>query len=272
MQELTTINNTEILVKEFSGQRVVTFKEIDAVHGRPDGTARKRFNDNREHFIEGEDFFVLNQPSEIRTLGIQRPQGGTPESVTLITESGYLMLVKSFTDDLAWKVQRELVKGYFRAKSSDPQFSTLSPQLQALINIEMRQHEQERQMNELDLKVQRNSDTMDKVTAAYVAPISSGDNWQESANHTINALVEHFCLNHQMFRRELYEELERESGCDLQQRLTRLKNRMKAAGATVTQCRAVTKLTIISQGKKLRSIFIGILRRRTLEFTAAETA
>lgn len=272
MQELTTINNTEILVKEFSGQRVVTFKEIDAVHGRPDGTARKRFNDNRDHFIEGEDFFVLNQPSEIRTLGIQRPQGGTPESVTLITESGYLMLVKSFTDDLAWKVQRELVKGYFRAKSSDPQFSTLSPQLQALINIEMRQHEQERQMNELALKVQRNSDTMDKVTAAYVAPISSGDNWQESANHTINALVEHFCLNHQMFRRELYEELERESGCDLQQRLTRLKNRMKAAGATVTQCRAVTKLTIISQDKKLRSIFIGILRRRTLEFTASETA
>lgn len=272
MQELATINNTEILVKELSGQRVVTFKEIDAVHGRPDGTARKRFNDNREHFIEGEDFFVLNQPSEIRTLGIQRPQGGTPESVTLITESGYLMLVKSFTDDLAWKVQRELVKGYFRAKSSDPQFSTLSPQLQALINIEMRQHEQERQMNELALKVQHNSDTMDKVTAAYVAPISSGDNWQESANHTINALVEHFCLNHQMFRRELYEELERESGCDLQQRLTRLKNRMKAAGATVTQCRAVTKLTIISQDKKLRSIFIGILRRRTLEFTASETA
>ena len=267
MQELTTINNAEILVKEFSGQRVVTFKEIDAVHGRPDGTARKRFNDNREHFIEGEDYFVRNSDEAKNEFGITAPNG-----LTLITESGYLMLVKSFTDDLAWKVQRELVKGYFRAKSSDPQFSTLSPQLQALINIEMRQHEQERQMNELALKVQQNSDTMDKVTAAYVAPISSGDNWQESANHTINALVEHFCLNHQMFRRELYEELERESGCDLQQRLTRLKNRMKAAGATVTQCRTVTKLTIISQDKKLRSIFIGILRRRTLEFTAAENA
>lgn len=266
MNELTTINNTQVLVKEFSGQRVVTFKEIDAVHGRPDGTARRNFNTNKSHLIEGEDYFVRNSSEAQNEFGITAPNG-----LTLITESGYLMLVKSFTDDLAWKVQRQLVKEYFRAKTSDPQFSTLSPQLQALINIEMRQHEQERQMNELALKVQRNSDTMDKVTAAYVAPISSGDNWQESANHTINALVEHFSLNHQMFRRELYEELERESGCDLQQRLTRLKNRMKAAGATVTQCRAVTKLTIISQDKKLRSIFIGILRRRTLEFTAAET-
>lgn len=266
MNELTTINNTQVLVKEFSGQRVVTFKEIDAVHGRPDGTARRNFNTNKSHLIEGEDYFVRNSSEAQNEFGITAPNG-----LTLITESGYLMLVKSFTDDLAWKVQRQLVKEYFRAKTSGPQFSTLSPQLQALINIEMRQQEQERQMNELALKVQHNSDTMDKVTAAYVAPISSGDNWQESANHTINALVEHFCLNHQMFRRELYEELERESGCDLQQRLTRLKNRMKAAGATVTQCRAVTKLTVISQDKKLRSIFIGILRRRTLEFTAAET-
>ena len=276
MNELTTINNTQVLVKEFSGQRVVTFKEIDAVHGRPDGTAKRNFRSNREHFIEGEDFFMLDQPDEIRSLGIQRPQGGTPESVTLITESGYLMLVKSFTDDLAWKVQRQLVKEYFRAKSTQSQPLTTAQQLLAqaslLVEQEQRISAVETRQDELALKVQHNSDTMDKVTAAYVAPISSGDNWQESANHTINALVEHFCLNHQMFRRELYEELERESGCDLQQRLTRLKNRMKAAGATVTQCRAVTKLTIISQDKKLRSIFIGILRRRTLEFTAAENA
>lgn len=34
----------------------------------------------------------------------------------LITETGYLMLVKSFTDDLAWKVQRELVDTYFKAR------------------------------------------------------------------------------------------------------------------------------------------------------------
>ena len=271
MQELTTINNAEILVKEFSGQRVVTFKEIDAVHGRPDGTARRNFNTNKSHLIEGEDYFVRNSYEAQNEFGIAAPNG-----LTLITESGYLMLVKSFTDDLAWKVQRELVKGYFRAKSTQSQPLTPAQQLLAqaslLVEQEQRISAMETRQDELDLKVQRNSDTMDKVTAAYVAPISSGDNWQESANHTINALVEHFCLNHQMFRRELYEELERESGCDLQQRLTRLKNRMKAAGATVTQCRAVTKLTIISQDKKLRSIFIGILRRRTLEFTAAETA
>lgn len=110
-----SINNQGLAIKEYQGQRVVTFKDIDLVHQRPEGTARKRFNDNKKHFIEGEDYFLakpdISQMSEKRTFKIP------PRGVTLITESGYLMLVKSFTDELAWTVQRQLVKGYFRAKA-----------------------------------------------------------------------------------------------------------------------------------------------------------
>lgn len=114
MGEMQTINNVALTVKEYYGARVVTFKEIDAVHGRADGTARKRFNDNRDHFIEGEDYFKV-KCSEVRPFfGQTPPNGFNPDAdIILITESGYLMLVKSFTDDLAWKVQRELVNGYF---------------------------------------------------------------------------------------------------------------------------------------------------------------
>lgn len=104
------INNQNVLVKQYKGLRVVTFKDIDTVHGRADGTARRNFNSNKIHFIEGEDFFKI-QPNEIRTVGIKSPNGGI-----VVTESGYLMLVKSFTDDLSWDVQRQLVKSYFRAK------------------------------------------------------------------------------------------------------------------------------------------------------------
>ncbi len=111
MSQLQTvkINQSDIAVKEYNGKRVVTFKDIDLCHGRAEGTARKRFNDNRSHFIEGEDFFNV-QMSEKRTLGFEVPNRG----ITLITESGYLMLVKSFTDDLAWDVQRQLVNSYFK--------------------------------------------------------------------------------------------------------------------------------------------------------------
>lgn len=108
------INNTDLPVKEYKGQRVVTLKEIDAIHERPDGTARKRFNDNKKHLIEGEDFFRVCA-SEIRTHKIMELSAKAHEDIVFLTESGYLMLVKSFTDDLAWIVQRQLVNIYFRS-------------------------------------------------------------------------------------------------------------------------------------------------------------
>ena len=58
MQELVCINQQPLQIKEFQGQRVVTFKDIDGVHKRVQGTARKRFNDNKQRFIEGVDYFV----------------------------------------------------------------------------------------------------------------------------------------------------------------------------------------------------------------------
>lgn len=229
MKDLVKINQTDIAVKEYHGQRVVTFKDIDLCHSRPEGTARKRFNDNRQHFIEGEDFFQVN-PNEspgngrsifdyaanvewdgvsyagfiyiavdrdasaikigrtshkvkrVSSLNTGRPKaitefywyeckdtlkaekkihknlaelriknewfscgkelaepivqkvvsdvndnfdpkakhrGGFHGNLTVITESGYLMLVKSFTDDLAWQVQRQLVNTYFRKGPAD---------------------------------------------------------------------------------------------------------------------------------------------------------
>ena len=124
------INTMPLAIKEYNNRRVVTFKDIDALHQRPEGTARKRFNDNKSKFIEGEDYFKVCA-SEFRTRKIANISPKAQEDITLITESGYLMLVKSLTDDLAWKVQRELVNTYFRAKDMFTVFQTFS---QTLIN------------------------------------------------------------------------------------------------------------------------------------------
>ncbi|SFR15413.1 ORF6N domain-containing protein [Desulfoscipio geothermicus] len=102
----------EMAVKEYHGQRVVTFRDIDELHRRPEGTARRNFNENKHHFIKGDDYFVRNSYEAKTEFGIIAPNG-----LVLLTESGYLMLVKSFTDDLAWQVQRQLVNHYFRSKA-----------------------------------------------------------------------------------------------------------------------------------------------------------
>ena len=58
MNNLIKINNKDLSIKEFQNQRVITFKDIDVVHERTEGTARKNFNNNKQHFIQGTDYFI----------------------------------------------------------------------------------------------------------------------------------------------------------------------------------------------------------------------
>ena len=111
MNGVITIENTEMQIKEYSGQRVVTLNDIDTVHQRPKGTARRSFNKNKKHFVESVDYFVRNSYEAKQEYNITAPNG-----LTVLTESGYLMIVKSFTDDLSWKVQRQLVNAYFKVR------------------------------------------------------------------------------------------------------------------------------------------------------------
>lgn len=115
MSDVMTVENTEMQIREYNGQRVVTFKDIDRVHQRKSGTSYRNFNRNKKYFIEGEDYMKVCS-DEIRRSKIFDVSNKTRGNITLITETGYLMIVKSFTDDLSWSVQRQLVNNYFEKR------------------------------------------------------------------------------------------------------------------------------------------------------------
>lgn len=108
-----TIHKTQLPIVEYRGQRVVTLAMIDQVHERPEGTARRNFGEHRGRFTEGRHCFEVSR-DEIRSeLPLEVFSSRAPRGI-LITERGYLLLVKTFTDDLAWDVQEQLVDQYFR--------------------------------------------------------------------------------------------------------------------------------------------------------------
>ncbi|MBT0731669.1 ORF6N domain-containing protein [Rosenbergiella nectarea subsp. apis] len=135
---------------EYKGQRVVTFAMVDQAHQRPNGTASAAFRRNRERFTKGKHYFDLNADeirnelkttSDVRrrqmegaktTGGIKRRQlidelfPKHTKSGIVITEMGYLLLVKPFTDELSWQIQEQLVEAYFR---TNPHFSDIRPVL-----------------------------------------------------------------------------------------------------------------------------------------------
>lgn len=145
MNELIKIGNQQISTKEFKGQRVVTLKDIDLVHERPEGTARRNFNTNKKHLLEGNDYFVRNSFEAQNEFGITAPNG-----LVLMTEQGYLMLVKSFTDDLAWEVQRQLVNTYFKASDF---MKNLSTEMKAILMHDEKLVKIENRMDKLEFDI-----------------------------------------------------------------------------------------------------------------------
>jgi hypothetical protein len=159
--QLIHIGNTDLPVVEFYGQRVITLAMVDQAHQRPVGTARRNFNTYKEKLIENEDYFVRNTYEAKSEFGITAPNG-----LTLLTESGYLMVVKVFEDDLAWQVQRDLVNGYFKAKTG-------GVSQQSFISLQERLHHAQQQViglleekvSRLEIRVPRKHQA-DEITAA----------------------------------------------------------------------------------------------------------
>lgn len=269
MNNLVTIGNTQFTAKTLDGKPVLTFRDIDAIHHRPEGSARKRFNDNHQRFVEGEDYFKIT-PSEFRTA-IGDMDSRQQNDITLVTESGYLMIVKSFTDDWAWEVQRRLVKTYFRAKElSAAKTKPTSPgemfALQAQVNLEY-----ERKLLALEERFDTADRKISTITEVFAAPPTDEEHWRDVMNRKVRQMCEEYGVNYHTTIGEMYAELERRAHVNLSVRQKNLRERMRLGGAKYAQREAVSKLVVISQDAKLRYIYEAIVREKAAQLAASRT-
>lgn len=145
--------------------------------------------------------------------------------------------------------------------------------LQAQINLD-----NEREIKELKGRTAENEKRLDEtnrkfdaVTTFVTSPLTDADTWQERMTRHIRRAVEEFGLNYQQFHAQLYDELERTAGVDLKCRQTRMRNRLYAAGATKTECKAVSKLSVVAADKKLRAMFETILRNEIVRLATSRS-
>ena len=114
-KDIVTISGKDVERIEYRSVPVITLRMMDELHERPDGTARGSFHRHKEKLLEGEDFFAVPYEEWTQILNVENfndqreslnvrnsdgQKGGRRGDMTFLTQSGYLMLVKSFTDDL----------------------------------------------------------------------------------------------------------------------------------------------------------------------------
>ena len=257
MSNLIKIGNQEIVLKEFKGQRVVTFKDIDLVHERPEGTAGRNFRENKERFVDGEDYFFV-KPGDFQTDEIRRSEINNAGTY-LITEQGYLMLVKSFTDDLAWEVQRQLVNSYFRTSHNT---STSLQVLQGMLDQLIRQDTEIRQASE---QSQQAIDTTQNIKDTIVGVY---DDWRDWVRQTISKIQKGSGMTYQDVYSTLYDQLERRAKCRLSVRVDNQRKRMALDGATKTKIESYRTLDAIEDDQRLREIFGTIVKEYAIKYVA----
>lgn len=243
------INNTSLGIKEYNGQRVITFKDIDEVHKRPEGTARRNFNTNKAYFIEGEDYFVRNSYEAKTEFGITAPNG-----LVLITESGYYMLVKSFTDDLSWAVQRELTNCYFRVQQI--QQKQLSP-IEMIAGIANNAVAMERRLAEHEKAIAGTNQRIDDM-CEIMKPVS--DDWRPAMNKLVKRIADVAEYPIDELWIDIYDEVDIRGGVHLATRLDNLRDRLKERGYGKSTIYRTNKLDVIQQDKKLIAIYVAVVK------------
>ena len=119
--------------------KVILAKTIAEIHGILVGEINRNITNNIKRFKDGVDIVDLKQMGDVHTfsnLGFTKAQWGNANNIYLLSERGYVKLIKIMDSDLAWEVHDKLVDEYFsmreRLENQIPQL-TEKQQLQLKI-------------------------------------------------------------------------------------------------------------------------------------------
>ena len=182
------------------------------------------------------------------------------QEMSFIPESDLYRLVfgsklptaERFTD---W-VTEEILPAIRRHGSYSQKPLTPAEQLLAQANVLV---EQERRLSALEETAEKTSRAIEMIAAPAA---STRDTWQEETGKAIRQMCAEYALNYHSTTGDLYKELEGRAGIDLDARKRNLQKRLRANGATATECKAVSKLSVIARNPQLREIFTGIVQRK----------
>lgn len=94
----------EVPFREWNDFQVLTLSDIDKIHNRADGSAKRCFLSNKDRYEEDIDYYKCDHIAAKEYFHIIAPNG-----LYLLTMGGYLHLLKSWDDDISWKMYRYII-------------------------------------------------------------------------------------------------------------------------------------------------------------------
>lgn len=184
----------------------------------------------------------------------------------LLTKKGCDMVANKMTGEKGVLFTAAYVTAFekMRQQTQKPMTANEMFAMQAQINLES-----ERKLAALEGKVEKTSNAVMTALNTFAAPPTDEERWRDEMNRRVRAMCEEYGLNYHTTIGDMYAELEDRARVNLSARQKNLQARMRRGGATVAECRSISKLMIISQDAKLRCIYETIVREKQAQLAAS---
>lgn len=236
----------------------------------------KEFGKVRTILIENEPWFVAKDVCDCLEIGnnrqaltrldddekgvISNDTPGGKQNLQAVNEYGLYSLILSSRKREAKQFKRWITHDVIPAIRKTGSYTTqkLSPQLQVLVNLEMKQKEHDRQIAEANMRI----DGIRNVVAL------SPNDWRKGSTALINKMAltmggyEHV----KPLRTESYQLLDERMGVDLQCRLTNKRRRMADEGICKSRREKLNQLDVISEDKKLIEGYVAIVKEMSIKY------
>lgn len=272
MDELKIIENELVPVYQTdSGEKVVYGTELHKVLGVKSNYrdwVKNRLNDCEA--VENEDFqtFAKNlakgRPAQEHIIKLD-----TAKEMAMLERNDRGKQVRRYFIEIEKKYRQPKVPVTIIPPAPNP-IQDLSPQLQFLINMELKQKEMDKELSELKSQASKQNEAIQTVKDA----MASADIEQDFSKWVIASIkkiaesksFEDDKYRYQSVWSESYKRLTNKAGCNLELQLKNAKARALKNGATKAQVKNISKLSIISGDKKLKELYIASIKEMMVAY------
>lgn len=267
-----------------SNQKVVLAKTIAEIHEMETKHINELINRNIKRFKGGIDIMdlgvVLND-TELKGLGFTQQavnsykglrakgQGG---NIYLLSERGYVKLIKIMDSDLAWDIHEKLVDEYFSMREEKEKQQRMSMEDIIIYQMEqsklMKQQIDEAKTHALQAKADVVEARAEIQNIRNVVAINTTD-WRKDTTIIINKISATLDGDYQFVRNKSYELLEQRAKCKLSVRQTNLKRQMLENGCSKSKVDKVSKLDVIDNDNRLKEIYIAVVKEMAIKYNVA---
>jgi len=264
-------------------------KTVAELHGVETFRIRESISRNCDRFVEGVDLIDVKKviaPSDdlisYSQLGYSNLEITKANHIYLLSQRGYLKLVKIMDNDSAWEIYNRLLDEYFMMRAqlqSKVELSDMPKELKmfkllydSLVNAVYEQKRQAEALESMTQKVDNMQNAVvsveDKVSGIRDVVSLNTDNWREDCRHLLARIAKCSGKTYAEVYAECYELVNRRAGVLLQRRLDHRRDRMKKEGISKTKREQYTAIDVIAEDKKLIEIYIAVVKDMALKYGA----